>query len=396
MIHYPAVMSEDDTIRRLAAGASIARFGDGELRVARGGQCVSQVADRALANELCKILRTEDPALIVGIPNLASGTPKGENWRDYAHSRYVGLYKPGYVYGSSFITRPDSAPWIDRPDYWQAVRDLWRDRPVLLIAGTEKSLNASDFGNARRVVRYDAPRRDAYAVVGEIEAAAVAFAAACRGRGETDPLIIACCGCAATVLAARLSVRGLQCLDLGHMGMFMRHAGAYAARLDDLASPEYRRQLVAKHQSTRWGKSGHSHLADLSAWRTMIGAESVLDYGCGQGTLKTHAPFKVQEYDPGIPGKDVLPKPADLVVCTDVLEHVEPDRVDQVLAHIRRLAGKGVYLVISCRPARELLPDGRNAHLTVQPESWWLERLQSAGFKIEGHEVRKGLVVWAR
>ena len=41
--------------------------------------------------------------------------------------------------------------------------------------------------------------------------------------------------------------------------------------------------------------------------------------------------FEIKEYDPAIPGKDSLPEPADIVVCSDVLEHIEPNYLLNVL-----------------------------------------------------------------
>ena len=64
------------------------------------------------------------------------------------------------------------------------------------------------------------------------------------------------------------------------------------------------------------------------------GVQTLLDYGCGKGTLKpailAQAPdLIVAEYDPAIPGKDSEPQPCDIVVCIDVLEH-EPVQVEVV------------------------------------------------------------------
>jgi hypothetical protein len=83
----------------------------------------------------------------------------------------------------------------------------------------------------------------------------------------------------------------------------------------------------------------------------------------------------VRNYDPGIPADSALPAPADLVVCTDVLEHIEPEHLDAVLAHIFRLAQRAVFLQIALFPAKKTLPDGRNAHLIVQPANWWLDKI---------------------
>lgn len=64
-----------------------------------------------------------------------------------------------------------------------------------------------------------------------------------------------------------------------------------------------------------------------------------------------------------------------MVACCDVLEHVEPDLLTNVLIDIREYADKAVYLVISTRLAAKVLADGRNAHLIVKPLDWWQEVL---------------------
>jgi hypothetical protein len=49
---YPEVLGERETLEAIHTGRSIARYGDGELRVALGRKCVSQEADENLAREL--------------------------------------------------------------------------------------------------------------------------------------------------------------------------------------------------------------------------------------------------------------------------------------------------------------------------------------------------------
>jgi hypothetical protein len=106
----------------------------------------------------------------------------------------------------------------------------------------------------------------------------------------------------------------------------------------------------------------------------------------------------VQEYDPGIDGKEGMPKPCDLVVCTDVLEHVEPDKLEAVEDHLFRICGMGALLVIATRAANAILPDGRNAHLIVQPPAWWIDRINRKGWTIDHVQIREGrdVTLWLK
>lgn len=384
-LKLPQVLSEFETINQALAGKSLARYGDGELRLMSArGNCVSQEPDKRLAAELRDILKAPPKNCLVCLP-IAKDSPKAEMWARYQSHDFLKYFGTG-PYGSAFISRPDSAPWIDTAAYWKSVVSLWKGNSITLVAGSEKSLVPTDFSDASTVRVVRSPIRDAYAEIDRIEAEI----------GTPAGSVILCLGPTATILAARLSRKGVHALDLGHIGLFMRRQGLYAKTLDDIASPSYREQLRLKHASVRWGKHGHCHADDVRAWAQELGAVDVLDYGCGRGTLKPAlAPMRCYEFDPGVIGKEQLPKPAGIVACTDVAEHLEPDRLDGVLEHIYKLAVQGAYFVISCRPAREILADGRNAHLSIHEPDWWLKKLKKVGWKIKRHESRKGLCVWA-
>lgn len=155
----------------------------------------------------------------------------------------------------------------------------------------------------------------------------------------------------------------------------------------DLISPRYRDAQKTLHAAPRgYGGRGDKWAGVVMQIALEHGATSILDYGCGQGTLAMRLKalairgIRIAEYDPAIPGKDGLPEFADLVNVTDVLEHIEPDRLDTVLAHIRMLARKVAWVVISTKDSNKVLDDGRNAHLIIQPSKWWRDRLKAAGF----------------
>jgi hypothetical protein len=165
--------------------------------------------------------------------------------------------------------------------------------------------------------------------------------------------------------------------------------------LDDLCSPYYRRILSIMSEKHSWAGGGAAYVDEVARLCRKCEATSLLDYGCGtvdmgMELVKAHQagrlprsqmdrPLIVQSYDPGVRDRKQLPNPADVVMCVDVLEHVEPDKVQAVLRHIYSLTIKCALLVIATRPADKRLPDGRNAHLTIDNSSWWQHQLRDLG-----------------
>jgi hypothetical protein len=154
-----------------------------------------------------------------------------------------------------------------------------------------------------------------------------------------------------------------------------------------LITPEYKALQKQLHDSNaKYGTSGANY-ADIVRQISDWGRLSILDYGAGRCTLSQALgpAFRVTNYDPCIEGLDTPPDPHPIVACTDVLEHIEPDLVDNVLADIRRLTLKRALLVICTRPAVKTLADGRNAHISLHPEEWWMERIKATGFEVTDH-----------
>jgi hypothetical protein len=164
-----------------------------------------------------------------------------------------------------------------------------------------------------------------------------------------------------------------------------------------LISDDYLKQNQLLHESEpTYGTSSWQYapvVIDLcERFRTL----DILDYGCGKGRLQENLPFPIKQYDPAIPEFAALPHRADLVVCGDVMEHIEPDCVDEVLEHIMSLTKKAGYWIIATKLAAKSLPDGRNCHLIVEPAAWWEARLISAGFAIaEKRTGRKREAIFA-
>ena len=159
--------------------------------------------------------------------------------------------------------------------------------------------------------------------------------------------------------------------------------------IHQLISKPYQAQQTELHsrpkgyggKGSKWADTVLDLVKRYEAW-------SVLDYGCGMGTLgkalrAASVPgLRIDEYDPAMAWSSMLPGFADLVVCTDVLEHIEPDRLACVLSHISMLARKAAFLVVALDPANKILSDGRNAHLIQQPPDWWESSIRSAGLSV--------------
>jgi hypothetical protein len=158
-------------------------------------------------------------------------------------------------------------------------------------------------------------------------------------------------------------------------------------KLDRYISPEYLQMQKELHKLPKgYGGGGHNWMRPIRELIRKQNFKSVLDYGCGRGTLVTALRNKLPgvnyfEYDPAIKGKDVEPPPCELVVCTDVMEHIEPDRLGLVIDHLFRLSQRCLFVVVATRPSGKWLSDSRNAHLIIEPDSWWKERFKHPHFE---------------
>ena len=124
----------------------------------------------------------------------------------------------------------------------------------------------------------------------------------------------------------------------------------------------------------------------MNKWRP----KTALDYGCGKGVIlldnqTTYPDTTWYGYDPAVTQfEKIIVDKCDLVFCNDVLEHIEPQYIKQVLQDIDNYAKEYVWLRIDTKPARKQLSDGRNAHLIIEDKDWWMTKIQN---EIGGHIV---------
>jgi hypothetical protein len=147
-----------------------------------------------------------------------------------------------------------------------------------------------------------------------------------------------------------------------------------------LISDAYRLEQQALHETGTYGTASIGYAPLVSEILNKLEVSHLLDYGCGSliNLYKHITPKKkltYQAYDPGVPDYAEEPVPAEMVCCIDVLEHIEPDFLDSVLDDLQRLTEVVLFCTVHTGPAMKHLSDGRNAHLTQEPMSWWLPKL---------------------
>lgn len=172
-----------------------------------------------------------------------------------------------------------------------------------------------------------------------------------------------------------------------------------------LISDEYIKLNAELHKKRDgFGNSATRFAKDIGDVLLQHHTLSFLDYGCGKESLyrflRSEFPRVVSRadyvgYDPAIPDKREKDpdRVFDMVVSTDVLEHIEPEYLTSVLEDMKKHTGKAIYLNICTRPSGDILPDGRNAHLIVEEPEWWEKQLKAV-FKGWKYEVRDVLDSW--
>lgn len=360
------IWSEDRTLDAVIQGRSISRYGEGELRYCVKGWAIkSQLYDPKLATELLNGLKNPGDCLLA-LPRVWDGMPAERFWRQFERDSYT-KYFIHKEYGSAFISRSDMVNNIDRPDYWEKVRSLWLGKDVILAGQSPKIL---PLDGANSVTFIQGPAIDAYAQIDRIEKEIV--------ESGLGPVFI-CLGATATVLAIRLANKGIQAIDMGHMGRFMLSEGCYNIPAETLISNKYLEAQQKMHiETSGYGNSGRRSVVAVLEFAQRVKTPRILDYGCGKGTLKEAldklgCKLDIMQYDPAVKGKEKLPKPSELVVCTEVLEYVEPDKLDKVLKHVYDLCKRAAFIVVTTKNAK--------------PPSYWKGKLEDIGFKIEEQEI---------
>lgn len=147
-------------------------------------------------------------------------------------------------------------------------------------------------------------------------------------------------------------------------------------------NPTLIEQYRALHREKSSYGNGITYMHKIIDFINTYQLRRILDFGCGKGAMKSWIDHKRRtmftyegvewiNYDPAIPEYDKLPEGKfDLVIANDVFEHFDPNQLKEELKFINSIS-RCVFANISCRPARQILPDGRNAHTCLLPAAEW-------------------------
>ena len=212
----------DETLNYIIEhNSSLVRFGDGEINMLAGDSIPYQDYDEELVSIMRDIIGQESSQeLVVCLPDAFTDRFKFTSWAIPFWKEHMDHYMDFYRelcsdswYGSTFVSRP----YIDFEDKSQAkvqfekLKSIWKNRDLLIVEGaTSRSGVGNDlFDEANSIKRIICPSHSAFSRVHEIEQEIEKHAA---GR-----LILCMLGPTAKVLAYRLSQKGYQVLDIGHI-----------------------------------------------------------------------------------------------------------------------------------------------------------------------------------
>ncbi len=115
------------------------------------------------------------------------------------------------------------------------------------------------------------------------------------------------------------------------------------------------------HENPNYGVASISYAPIVAQVVARSNARSISDYGAGKQNLKKALDhlgvggYDYHPFDPAFPEYGD-PQPADLVCCIDVLEHIEPEFLDTVIAELARITVKfGFFTIAQAPPPRHSL-----------------------------------------
>ncbi len=220
---YPyRIRNTEDSLKYVIENkCSIARYGEGEIRMMKGSFNIGfQKCDERLVIRLREIIKS-DTSCMIAIPYTllsynhmnSRGRKFWKNHLSYAYLHYFLFIDKKKQYLDSLMTRF----YIDLKDktlslkYIQLWKKVWDNRSIVFVEGIETRLGIGNdlFSNSQSIERILCPAINAWDKYDRI-------LEECK-KIDKDKLVLIALGPTATVLAYDLSQLGYQAIDIGHL-----------------------------------------------------------------------------------------------------------------------------------------------------------------------------------
>lgn len=202
-------------------GLSICRYGDGCFNIMRGRKELYHDHTPELAYALASYLARPVAGVLNCLPRpiAAVGTLGAARWDAFMHANAGLLPLLGdRLYGSSYLSRMDSAPHCHTEEYWCSIARLWHNKTVTLIAGSEKSITARVLKDSplppTSVIQVSVPPRNSWVAI-------ETTIAACKANEPR--VVVVSAGTMSRPLVHRLTALGYLVYDVGHLGMYFHN-----------------------------------------------------------------------------------------------------------------------------------------------------------------------------
>ncbi len=227
------ILSQDETLDLLLSGRkSIARFGDGELKIINGNRVGFQEENAPLGARLKEVLCSNQDFCLIGVIDELNGFENRKQdvvdyWINYLHKYrkvWLDILDENKTYCSANITRPYIA-YVNHSnveEHFKKIKRLWENKDVVICEGelTRLGIGNDLLDNCKSVKRVLCPPTNAYDKYEDIINTLRTY--------PKDTLVLLALGPTATVLAFDLAKDGYQALDIGHIDIeyewFLRKA----------------------------------------------------------------------------------------------------------------------------------------------------------------------------
>lgn len=263
----PKVASVDDTIDTIIRErCSVARFGDGEIKLVAGKNISFQDNSDFIKHKMREVLSSDIDGLMIGIADIFDDSERyddvtREYWKKHL-SQYRAVWYRYLITGKKYYNASMTRQYIglrnkeESGDIFEHLKKIWDGRDVVIIEGEFSRLGVGNdlLDNARSIERILGPSRQAFSKYDEILAEAKKL--------EHNKLILLALGPAATCLVYDLHKLGYQAVDIGHIDveyewykMKAEHKmpiknkmvhEAVGNNIADISDVKYEQQIIAK------------------------------------------------------------------------------------------------------------------------------------------------------